>query len=212
MSDSYSQAELGYPGDRLYSGGEIRTRKKYRYGRCEVRMKAPHELSGFVQSVFTFHYPKLPVWDEIDWELQGRHPDRAASNMIVGKYAKEWADTRDFGSYEHEVSLPHGSLISDWHVYAFEWTPDFIKWYIDGHLMRTLTRGALHPRGWIPGDDSPFGGQSSEIMMNFWLPNPEIMADFGGCWNEAAFDHGRSVDATYDWFRYYSLDAYQPKS
>ena len=39
----------------------------------------------------------------------------------------------------HTYTLPAQSTVADWHVYAVEWTPGEIKWFVDGHHWATQT-------------------------------------------------------------------------
>jgi beta-glucanase (GH16 family) len=41
------------------------------------------------------------------------------------------------------------SLADDFHVYAVDWEPDRIRWYLDDRLYHTLTADDLHGKPWV---------------------------------------------------------------
>src|SRR6185295_6317416 len=59
------------------------------------------------------------------------------------------------------MPLPAGFNVrtAGFHTYAFEWTPQSIKWFVDGVLVRVKTAGAGLP---IPAE-------SAHIMANMWF-------------------------------------------
>jgi hypothetical protein len=59
---------------------------------------------------------------------------------IVGERPREVLNSLHFGSTFPRRSLitttmrcPAGSLVSDWHVYAVEWEPGEIRFFVDEH-------------------------------------------------------------------------------
>jgi len=163
-----------------YRGGELRTYDTYRYGRFEVRMKSAAG-SGVLSSFFTYRdywsegLNGSENWNEIDWEYLGNHNDKAQTNYITqNEWNHEQLITVDFN--------PHDGF----HVYAFEWTPDYLAFFIDDELVR-------YDNSYII--DSLYHYQ--KIMMNIWQPtyvewvgefDPDILP----------------VYAFYDWVTYYA--------
>jgi hypothetical protein len=107
------------------AGGEIRTRAGYRYGYFEVRMRAPHD-PGIVTGVFTYA-PRdggiLP--EEIDMEIAGRDTHTLEVTYHQGGIPKS-----------KKVELPFDAA-DGFHIYAFDWRPDELRWYVDGALVHT---------------------------------------------------------------------------
>jgi beta-glucanase (GH16 family) len=70
--------------------------------------------------------------------------------------------------------MPSGT-IAGWHDYSVEWDPTFVKWYIDGTLMRTVTRADVNANGsqWTY-DNNKF------ILLNLALGG-EYPAGYNGC-------------------------------
>ena len=79
------------------------------------------------------------------------------------------------GSIGGQHTMPNGGTIAAWHDYSVEWDPTFIKWYIDGILMRTVTRADVNANGsqWTY-DNTKF------ILLNLALGG-EYPAGYNGC-------------------------------
>lgn len=60
-------------------------------------------------------------WNEIDVEIMGRYFDNAQFNTIT-------PNQTNYVSHKPMLTSPH----LDYHTYAFEWTPDYVAWFIDG--------------------------------------------------------------------------------
>ena len=168
-----------------YKGGELRTRQSYRYGRYEVRMKSA-QGNGVVSSFFTYRdywaegLSGGQHWNEIDYEWLGNHNNKVQTNLII---QNQWdlPDLVDINVNPHE----------DFHTYAFEWTPEYVAWFLDDQLVR-----------WVDNfyTDSLYHFQ--KIMMNIWQPTAESWV--------GEFDPDiLPVYAFYDWVKYY---AYVPNS
>ena len=49
----------------------------------------------------------------------------------------------------------------DWHLYAFEWTPDYVAWFYDGEEVRRVT----------DTEEVRFlRKREQHLIMNFWIP------------------------------------------
>ncbi|MBY9068489.1 family 16 glycosylhydrolase [Hyphomonas sp. WL0036] len=133
-------------GDKIFAGAEYQRRGFYSFGRYEVVM-TPAPGSGTVSSMFThtdgnFDEPH----DEIDIEFLGKD-----LTMVTGNYFTDGATYR-------YLELPLGFDASkEVHLYAFEWTPDEIRWYANDKLLHTAT-AAEHPIPQTPG----------RIIINLW--------------------------------------------
>lgn len=191
-----------------FSCGELRTaeHKKIRYGRYETRMKAPDRAvaSGYISSLFTYTNEGIPrEWEEIDVELEGGRPDKFQANLIYGKNTWQWWATREWGAWEHKINI---APADEWRVYAIEWMPTEINWYVDGVLTKSLKQDYLDcvPSCIAPQIyPTPIPDNLSQLMINFWIPKDEIQNDFGGNKNRNIYP----MYTQYDWIRFYQLDA-----
>jgi endo-1,3-1,4-beta-glycanase ExoK len=128
------------------------------YGRFEARVRfAPGE--GVVSSFFLWKdRPTTSTpWNELDFE-KINSDCRLQTNI--------WTGT---GTQNKAINTPSFNICSDYHNYAFEWTPDYIAWFIDGTQVRKVTGAsvteytqnasggmAIHFNIWQ--GDSSFGG------------------------------------------------------
>jgi beta-glucanase (GH16 family) len=192
-----------------YSCGELRTRieKRVRYGRLEARIKAPRrqEASGYITSLFTYRAEGSPrEWEEIDVELEGGRPDEFQANLIYGLDAWEWWSTRQWGAWEDKIVI---GPVDEWRVFAIEWVPDSIRWFVDGQLVKTLHQSDIdcQPQCLPPQKmPTPIPDDATDIMMNFWIPHDGIQDEFGGNKRLNVYP----MKTQYDWFRYYELDSH----
>lgn len=206
---SYSYDHKSEKGPYNFSCGELRTvpSKRIKYGRIEARIKAPSRsvATGYISSLFTYKHEGSPrEWEEIDVELEGGRPDKFQANLIYGVNVVDWNGTRQWGAWEHKIDI---APADQWRVYAIDWTPTGIKWFVDGVLVKTLNQD------WIDCNPScvppqvtytPIPNDLTELMMNFWIPNDAIQNDFGG--NKAGNVY--PMVTQYDWVRIYQLNTH----
>lgn len=152
---------------------------------------------GFIQSLFTFHFYKDP-WEEIDLELQGRLPDQVSTN-VIGNEAAGFEECDVYGCTQNTegnaaLANRHAEVF---HVYAIDWRPDAIRFFVDGEEKRRVTREEIESAG---GNDPD---RATTLLMNFWLPKAEIAPWFGGEWSLDQLP----LEGEYDWFRF---DRYVP--
>lgn len=104
------------------------------YGKLDVVLRAAPG-AGIVSSLVLLS----DVLDEIDWEWIGSDINQAQSNYF-GKGNTKTYDRGAFHPVKHQ----------EFHDYGIEWTPQFIKWSIDGTVVRTLTpdqvKGDFYPQ------------------------------------------------------------------
>jgi Glycosyl hydrolases family 16/Malectin domain/Secretion system C-terminal sorting domain len=158
-----------------YKGAEYRTKESFLYGRFEARMKAIGG-EGMLASFFTYNdsYPSTP-WGEIDIEILGRYADDVQFNTIT-------SDQGNHVSHQFVNFIPSVG----YHVYGFEWTPDYVAWFIDS--VEVYRQTGVH----IAALNLP-----QKMMMNVWIP---ATANWVGKWNDAVLP----AFARYDWVRYAS--------
>ncbi|PTA69144.1 carbohydrate binding domain-containing protein [Deinococcus arcticus] len=149
-----------------WTSGRIRTAGKFSrtYGRFEIRAKFPRG-KGLWPAIWMLPEEPSPygTWaanGELDIaEGWGSRPSEVAQTI---HYGGMWPNNVYAGQ---TVTYPSGAM-DDWHVYAVEWTPGKIQWFIDGQLTSEKTewwsaRGTppsgeadLHP--WPAPFDQPF--------------------------------------------------------
>ena len=166
-----------------YRGGELRTIDTYRYGRYEVRMKSAAG-SGIVSSFFTYRdfwsdgLTGSQHWNEIDLEWLGNHDDKVQTNLII-QNGWDLPELVDIDINPHE----------DFHTYAFEWTPDYVAFFVDEQMIR-----------WVDNFYADSLYHYQKIMMNIWQPT---WVDWVGEFDSDILP----VYAFYDWVKYYAYVA-----
>jgi hypothetical protein len=137
---------------------ELYRTQAYFYGRFEARVRyAPGE--GVVSSFFLWKdgSSSTTSWNELDFEK---------INATCHLQTNIWTGT---GTQSAQLDTPTFDICGDYHTYAFEWTPDYIAWLIDGTQVRKVTGAsvteytrnasagmAIHFNIWA--GDSSFGG------------------------------------------------------
>jgi len=133
-----------YTGDdgqkRHYTSGKVNTRghADWKYGRMEARIKMPKGQGLWPAFWMMPSEDKYGGWaksGEIDIaEVIGQRP-----NIVYGTlhYHDSWPRNQHTGD---KFTLPSGDLSDDYHVYAIEWEPGVMRWYLDGNLYETQTK------------------------------------------------------------------------
>jgi len=146
-------------GSMKYTSGRVDTKGKFApiYGRFEIRAKLPtgkglwpaHWLypqnrnwqMEYLMSQAVAEGKELLIPEERPWyseidimEHLGHEP-----NVLYG--------TLHYYTFEGKKESSSGKWIGDvdyskdFHLYALEWEPDSMRWYIDGHLIHATTTG-----------------------------------------------------------------------
>jgi len=115
-------------GEPVYQCAEIQSRAFYGYGTFEVRMRAAR-ASGVNSAFFTYVGPTHgQPHDEIDFEVLGRNTREVQVNTFVD------------GVGGHGQIVANGVDSADEFVdYAFEWSPDTVRWFVNGKLAREIS-------------------------------------------------------------------------
>lgn len=133
-----------------YAGAELQRKGFFGYGRYEAIVKAPVG-SGLVSSFFTHTDGNFgDPHDEIDIEFLG-----ANTHALHINYFK---DGRAAGSFYAQTGF---DTSRDFHLYAFEWAPDSIRWFADGNLVHEVQGPAARvPRA------------AGRVIVNLWSAGP----------------------------------------
>ncbi len=163
-----------YYGGRYFTSGKVHTRDKqsFLYGRIEARAKIP--TGGGMWPAFWM----MPQDDAYGgWAASGEidiMESANSTNWIDGTihYGGSWpANQYSGGSYN-----PGGTnFADDYHVYAIEWEPEEIRWYVDGVLYSTKY-------SWLWYSDGAPGNPLAPFDQDFYLIlNAAIGGTYTGC-------------------------------
>ena len=167
----------GDEGTRDYTSARLRTLNKgdWLYGRMEGRMKLPTgqgSWPAFWMLPTDWAYGGWAASGEIDiMELVGHEPSTVHGTL---HYGGEWPQN----TYSGEGYSINGSFADDFHVFAVEWDPGEIRWYVDGVHYQTQTNW-YSSAGAYP---APFN-QRFHIILNVavggnWPGNPDATTFF----------------------------------
>ena len=148
-----------------YTSASIHTRgkKSFRYGRFEIRAKIP-AVTGAWPAIWTLgDWGEWPTNGEID--IMEYYGDGILANAAWGS-ATRWQGVWD--SSKKPMSFFKGKD-ADWankyHTWVMDWTPEFIKIYLDGELLNTVeTAKTLNNDG-----SNPFTSRNHHILLNLAL-------------------------------------------
>jgi len=200
FSESDYNSPTGKPTGRHFVSGELRTKyNNYRYGRYEVRYKAPvanadPTKGGFLSTMFAFRTPKWQTWNEVDLELEPMDGTTSIIHKVAGNvvYFKNtgagvpgYPGGAAFGPLTPDLPT---YVITDTHTYAIEWTAAKITWYLDGKNVHEYA-----------GATTKIPNLSSKIMMNLWV--------FAGTHFGDPTANMYPLKSEYEWFHFYKQDA-----
>ncbi len=162
---------------RNYTSARLKTQGKFSqaYGRFEARVKIPRGQGiwpAFWMLGNDIDKSGWPTAGEIDiMENIGREPALVHGTIHGPGYSGANGIGASFG-------LPGGApFADDFHVYAVEWEPRVIRFYVDDHLYATRTPADL-PKGakWVY--DHPFFLLLNVAVGGSWPGNPDASTVF----------------------------------
>lgn len=119
-----------------YTSARLKTKGLFAktYGRFEFRAKLPAGR-GIWPAIWMLpqqeKYGGWPASGEIDiMEARGQEPDKVLGTLHYGAHWPGNAHT------SKDYIFTDNGTIADFHVYAMEWEPGEIRWYIDDHLYQ----------------------------------------------------------------------------
>ena len=133
--DPHPERKADFVSGRINSKGKF----DFTYGRAEARIRMPDAVG---------------VWPAF-WLLgNGEWPGTGEIDIMEYVGEKDWTGVALHGpGYSGETPLvnkfffPEGTDVTDWHVYAVEWTRDAILFEIDGRLTYRVTRPMVEHYG-----------------------------------------------------------------
>ncbi|HOC55214.1 MAG TPA: glycoside hydrolase family 16 protein [Verrucomicrobiota bacterium] len=174
-------------GPMHYTSGRVDTRGKLApvYGRFEIRARLP-----VGKGIWPAHwlYPQ-----DRDWPMERLMADAVANGKerIIPEHRPWYTEIDIMEFLGHEPNIVYGTLhyhtfdgqkktssvtwkgdcdySRDFHVYALEWEPDAIRWFIDRQLIHTTTNGIPHTPHYLILNTA-VGGQ--------WPGNPDSSTTF----------------------------------
>lgn len=175
-----------------YTSARLLTQGKFalRYGRFEARIKLP---SG--QGIWPAFWMMGSDIDQVGW------PDCSEIDIMENKSGDDLVNNHGTlhapgysgaASITATYTLPNGQKFSDdFHVFAVEWEPDVIRFYVDGHLYATRTPADVPEKKWA--FDRPCFMLLNLAVGGDWPGNPKETSTF-------------PQDLTVDYVRVYALE------
>lgn len=139
--------------DIPFKVGHLNSVNTYQYGYFELRSKQPNVVSSWTAFWLSGQVTWPPEIDVYEW--YGTNDKHCTSTIHWGRDGEK---TR--GMQPWKVKL--FDLTDDFHVYGCEWMPKYIKFYIDGVLVRTFKSKKIL---------STWFNQKMFIIINNGIPN-----------------------------------------
>jgi endo-1,3-1,4-beta-glycanase ExoK len=161
--------------------GELYTKASHPFGRFEASIKFPPG-DGIVGAFFLWKAGSEVAgtfWNELDFEKVGA-ACQLESNAFYGNPATVHAQRH----------TPATLLCGTYHTYAFEWTPTYLAWFVDGVELRRETGAAASAYA----DNATAGMQ---LRFNIWPGD----ASFGGNFDPSTLPAYEEID----WVQYSSF-------
>jgi beta-glucanase (GH16 family) len=162
---------------RNYTSARLKTLGTFEqtYGRFEARIKIPRGQGiwpAFWMLGNDIDKPGWPACGEIDiMENIGKEPAIVHGTI----HGPGYSGAQGIGS---SYNIPGGKIAADdYHVFAVEWEPNVIRFYVDEHLYATRTPVDL-PKGtkWVY--DHPFFLLLNVAVGGGWPGNPDATSVF----------------------------------
>jgi len=128
------------PSSGVYTSARIKSKNLFSqtYGRIEASIKTPYGPGiwpAFWMLGSNIDTVGWPQCGEIDiMEQQGQAPNINHGSVHGPGYSGASAITKAY-------QLPNGRFDTDYHLYAIEWGPDYIDFFVDNFLYEVITPG-----------------------------------------------------------------------
>ncbi len=164
----------------------IVSKAKFKYGYLEMRCKA---ANGPVSSSFW----TTGIGGEIDvFEHFGQNPTNPNSAHRYHTSFHDWRKgSPHFGKRiwenDHRLSF---KVAADFHTYGLEWNPDFIRIFVDGRLINSVTRQQLGHRWvatneqkiWIDSETFDWELKPDQLKAQHFKTPPQFLVDYCRVW------------------------------
>ena len=187
-------------GNVSYVSGRVNTQNKHdiKYGYIEARIKFP-QGKGFLPAFWMMpqdedYYGQWPKCGEIDIaEVLGDNINTTFGTLHYGE-----PHNQNQGTY----ALKDGDFANEYHVFAIEWEPGLIKWYVDGEQFFETNDWFSK---WTGGQEKPYPApfdQPFHVILNV-----AVGGDWPGDPDETTtFDEKAQMRV--DYVRYFQKDSY----
>lgn len=183
-----------------YTSGRVNTQNKhdFTYGRFEARLKVPKGM-GFLPAFWLMptderFYGQWPKCGEVDiMEVMGQTTDTLHGTLHFGE-----EHTQRQGTYV----LEEGNFADEYHVFACEWEPGEMRFYVDNELYFTehdwFTKRNGYSEITYPAPyDQPFYMILNVAVGGSWVGYPDTTTEFG-----------ENAQMVVDYVRVYQKDEY----
>jgi beta-glucanase (GH16 family) len=122
-----------YGESRAYTSGYLDTIRKasWTYGRFEMRAKLPTK-QGASQGMWPAFWLRPNDGGDGEIDIMEAIGQSRSDNRVSQTLWYDYNGTKPRVS--HEDVLPSGTSSGSYHVYAFEWEKNAMRWYVDGRL------------------------------------------------------------------------------
>ncbi|WP_139059122.1 family 16 glycosylhydrolase [Polaribacter reichenbachii] len=132
------------PEGYTHSTGFIKSKNKFLYGyfEAEVKLMDAPWVSGFwMTNVDKNWWTEIDICENAPGLSYNRHD--LNSNIHVFRAPKDKGDVKKHFSRTKKYYFPK-ELQADYHTWGLEWTPEYIRFYIDGILFREAKNTHWH--------------------------------------------------------------------
>jgi beta-glucanase (GH16 family) len=148
-------------GVRDYTAASLCSCDQYLFGRFEATIKASN-VSGVVTGFFL--HRNAPR-QEIDIEIAGNRPNRLLVNVFYNPGSEGANFEYGYRGAPSYIELGFDASEAN-HRYAIEWSPNEIRWFVDGNLV--------HRR--VIWDPTPIPHLPMTLHVNSWLSRSTSLA------------------------------------
>ncbi|MGC9329411.1 MAG: LamG domain-containing protein; glycoside hydrolase family 16 protein [Candidatus Hinthialibacter sp.] len=127
-------------GFHTFTTAAVKSKALVKYGYFEIRCKP---MNSRASSAFWFYEHTPEIWTEIDvFEICGRSSEHE-HQYHMNAHVLHSPTIKELLSNGAVWKSPY-RLADEYHVYALEWDEAFLKWYVDGKVVRTMKNEHWH--------------------------------------------------------------------
>ncbi len=161
-------------GACAYTSARLTTQHKFEfhYGRVEARIRIPRG-----QGIWPAFWMLGSDIDSVGWPASGEidimENIGKTPNTVYGTVHGSGYSGANGISSAYPSNQP---LADDFHVYAIEWEPNEIRWYLDDTLYQTIRKADLNGKQWF--FDHDFFLLLNVAVGGGWPGNPDATTEF----------------------------------
>jgi beta-glucanase (GH16 family) len=178
-------------GPKSFLGAEVRSIDTLTYGRVRARVKFARG-SAVVSAVAGIYTPwPADNWNELDIEQLGKSPSSVQFNTLIYDGPLPAPVVPVTPTQDPLLYSLGFDATTDFHVYAFEWTPQGALFSVDGQVAHTWTKDI--DKLTLP----------QNVLLSIWV-------SASGAWAGPVTDETALAWARYDWVELYDYSPPQP--